>query len=144
MYRGETRVARAGRSGIRVERFLLTVVDGRERHRTLLSSHVTREPRSQIEYHGTKPRGSYGSHVAGADNLNWYALAGCESGHDSNNYTSPGYYGLYQFTLGTWHSLGGDGDPRDASPTEQTYRAKLLYVRSGAGQWPVCGHNLFT
>ena len=144
LYEGQTRVARAGRTGVRVERFVLTVVNGTERHRRLLSSRVTREPRARIEYHGTKPRGSYGSHVEGADDLNWYALAGCESGHDSDNYTSPGYYGLYQFTLGTWHSLGGEGDPRDATATEQTYRAKLLYVRSGASPWPACGKYLYS
>jgi len=34
--------------------------------------------------------------------------------------------------------------PSDASPSEQTYRAQILYKRSGAGQWPVCGHFLFS
>ena len=29
-----------------------------------------------------------------------------------------------------------------ASPDEQTYRAQLLYNRSGAGQWG-CGRHLF-
>jgi len=34
--------------------------------------------------------------------------------------------------------------PIDAASTEQTYRAELLYLRSGAGAWPFCGHLLFT
>jgi len=38
--------------------------------------------------------------------------------------------------------VGGSGDPAAASPSEQTYRAQLLYKRSGAGQW-TCGHHLF-
>ena len=55
------------------------------------------------------------------------------------------YYGLYQFTASTWHGVGGVGRPdrRDAA-AEQTYRAQILYNRSGAGQWPVCGQYLFT
>jgi len=36
-----------------------------------------------------------------------------------------------------------DIDPIDASSAEQTYRAKLLYLRSGAGAWPYCGQFLF-
>jgi hypothetical protein len=40
--------------------------------------------------------------------------------------------------------VGGSGDPIDASSGEQTYRAQLLYDRSGAGQWPECGRRLFS
>jgi resuscitation-promoting factor RpfB len=40
--------------------------------------------------------------------------------------------------------VGGVGLPTDANSSEQTYRAQILYKRSGAGQWPVCGKNLFT
>jgi len=144
LYKGESRVLRAGRSGLRVQRYLLTVVDGSVRHRKLLSNVVRRHPRARIVAYGTKPRPTYGSHVPGADNLNWYALAGCESGHNPREYTPPGYYGLYQFTLGTWQSLGGSGDPRDASVNEQTYRAKLLYVRAGSSPWPACGQYLYS
>ena len=54
------------------------------------------------------------------------------------------YYGLYQFSLSTWRSVGGTGKPTDHGAGEQTYRAKLLYMRSGAGQWPHCGKYLFT
>ena len=44
----------------------------------------------------------------------------------------------------TWHAVGGVGLPTNASSSEQTYRAQILYNRSGAGQWPVCGHYLFS
>jgi hypothetical protein len=40
--------------------------------------------------------------------------------------------------------VGGTGVPTDHGAAEQTYRAQLLYKRSGAGQWPVCGRLLFT
>jgi len=75
--------------------------------------------------------------------LNWAALAQCESGGDPTQLSYGGLYrGLYQFTFGTWASVGGIGDPAAASPAEQTYRAQLLYNREGRTPWPVCGKYL--
>ena len=50
---------------------------------------------------------------------------------------SAGYptYGLFQFDLPTWASVGGSGNPVDASPQEQLMRAKLLYQSRGLGPW---------
>ncbi len=62
----------------------------------------------------------------------------CESGGDYQS--RGGFFGAYQFLVGTWYSVGGTGNPADASPLEQDYRAVLLLKRDGAGQWPVCGH----
>ena len=68
------------------------------------------------------------------------AIASCESGGDPAAVSSDGSYrGLYQFDFGTWESVGGEGDPAAASAAEQTYRAALLYSRSGSSPWPVCG-----
>lgn len=67
-------------------------------------------------------------------------IAQCESGGDPRAIGGGGLYrGLLQFSLETWHSVGGQGDPIDASPAEQYKRGAMLYARSGAGQWPVCG-----
>jgi resuscitation-promoting factor RpfB len=77
-----------------------------------------------------------------ADSLNWAALARCESGGNPRAVNPSGYYGLYQFSLATWHSVGGTGNPINASPAEQLKRAKILYNKAGAGQWS-CGHHLF-
>ena len=80
-----------------------------------------------------------------ADSLNWAALAKCESGGNPTAVSSTGkYHGLYQFSVSTWQAVGGAGLPSDASAEEQTARAKMLYNRSGAGQWPHCGKNLFS
>lgn len=95
---------------------------------------------------GDSDSGDDGGDVGGgADDLNWAALAQCESGGDPNA-VSPGgtYFGLYQFSLSTWHAVGGSGSPIDNSAGEQTYRAKILYKRSGSGQWPVCGSRLYS
>ena len=68
------------------------------------------------------------------------AIAACESGGDPTAVDASGtYYGLYQFDMSTWASVGGSGSPAAASPEEQSYRASLLYSRAGSSPWPVCG-----
>lgn len=67
-------------------------------------------------------------------------IAACESGGDPGAVSSDGSYrGKYQFDYGTWESVGGSGDPAEASEAEQDYRAALLYARSGSSPWPICG-----
>ena len=72
----------------------------------------------------------------------WAQLAQCESGGNPATNTGNGYYGLYQFSLSTWQSVGGSGLPSDASAEEQTMRAQMLQQRSGWGQWPHCAAKL--
>ena len=88
---------------------------------------------------GTKPKPTV---APSADGLNWTALARCESANNPRAVNPAGYYGLYQFSLSTWRSVGGTGSPTDASPEEQTARAQMLYKKAGAGQWG-CGSHLF-
>lgn len=68
------------------------------------------------------------------------AIASCESGGDPSAVSADGSYrGKYQFSVGTWESVGGSGDPAAASEAEQDYRAALLYASAGSSPWPVCG-----
>jgi uncharacterized protein YabE (DUF348 family) len=145
LYKGTAKVIHSGRVGVREKKYDVVRVNGRLARRVLVSNKVLRAPATRVVHYGTKPKPTYGSYVGGGvDELNWYALAGCESNHDPQAYTAQGpYYGLYQFSMGTWQGVGGQGDPRDASENEQTYRAKLLYQRAGGDSpWPTCGHYL--
>ena len=141
MYTGETRTLREGRVGVVHRVYNVRYVNGRVAAKVLAKPSVrTAEPVDEIVAYGTKQR-PYS--VPGADGLNWGALANCESGGNPRAVSSGGTYrGLYQFTLSTWHGVGGSGDPIDNSSAEQTYRAKLLYQRSGRSPWPVCGQYL--
>jgi soluble lytic murein transglycosylase-like protein len=67
------------------------------------------------------------------------AIAACESGGDPTAVNAAGYYGKYQFDMGTWASIGGTGNPAEASEAEQDYRASLLYSQAGSSPWPACG-----
>jgi uncharacterized protein YabE (DUF348 family) len=150
MLKGESRTLQAGKAGVVRRTVELVHADGKLEQRTVLSSTTVTAPVKRILVVGTKarpaaPRSSARTGTGGADSLNWPALARCESGGNPRAVSSTGKYrGLYQFSYATWNSVGGSGDPAAASPDEQTYRAKLLYNRSGAGQWPHCGKYLFT
>ena len=68
------------------------------------------------------------------------AIAWCESRGNPRAISASGMYrGKYQFSFATWRTVGGTGDPAQASETEQDRRAAMLYRRDGPGQWPVCG-----
>jgi hypothetical protein len=68
------------------------------------------------------------------------SIAACESGGDPTIVSSDGTYrGKYQFSVSTWESVGGSGDPAAAPEEEQDYRAALLYAQAGSSPWPVCG-----
>jgi Transglycosylase-like domain len=72
----------------------------------------------------------------------WAALRNCESHGNYGDNTGNGYYGAYQFSAGTWHSLGYPGLPSQASPAAQDQAAQQLQARSGWGQWPACSRAL--
>ena len=90
---------------------------------------------------GSSSSGSSAAAVSGDDAAIWAAIAQCESGGNPSINTGNGYYGMYQFSLPTWRSVGGSGLPSDASVEEQTMRARMLQQRSGWGQWG-CAYRL--
>jgi hypothetical protein len=85
-------------------------------------------------------REAFASLPGGVSQATLDSIALCESGGDPTIVSSDGSYrGKYQFSYGTWASVGGSGDPAAAPEAEQDYRAALLYAQSGSSPWPVCG-----
>ena len=78
--------------------------------------------------------------TANAD-VNWDAIAACESGGNWAINTGNGYYGGLQFTMGTWRANGGSGSPAGASREEQIRVAQNVLSHQGLGAWPVCGRR---
>ncbi|MFL6139838.1 MAG: transglycosylase family protein [Frankiaceae bacterium] len=70
------------------------------------------------------------------------ALRQCESGGNYRIATGNGYYGAYQFDLGTWRGIGGSGYPNQASPATQDALAYRLYQQRGWAPWPACSAHL--
>jgi peptidoglycan hydrolase-like protein with peptidoglycan-binding domain len=66
-------------------------------------------------------------------------IAECESGGDPTAVSKSGRYrGKYQFSMGTWREMGGEGDPAEASEWLQDRIALKLYRRDGSSPWPNC------
>ncbi|MEU7508225.1 ubiquitin-like domain-containing protein [Streptomyces lavendulae] len=140
LFAGTEVVERVGRPGARRVTYGLRTVNGVRQQPRKIAEEVVREPVSQLVKVGTKP---LPASVAGADGLDWDALARCESGGRPTATDASGTYGgLYQFDVQTWQALGGSGRPQDAPGSEQTFRAKKLYVQRGASPWPHCGREL--
>ncbi len=146
--KGTTRVIVRGHNGTRSAVYDLTLADGKVKKRAFVNATTTSEPVTQVVEYGTKPAPvvkTTGGGSPSGSGLNWAALAQCESGGNPKAVNSSGgYYGLYQFSLSTWHAQGGSGNPIDNSASEQTHRAQILYGKTGASSWPSCGPRLFS
>lgn len=125
---GGKRVFQEGRNGRKHVVYRNRFVDGKLVSHTVAKSRVVTEAKRRIVRVGTGP--------------NWVGLAACESGGNPNAVNPAGFYGLYQFSLSTWRSLGGKGLPTDYGYWEQTKRAWKLYKAAGRSPWPVCGSRL--
>jgi Transglycosylase-like domain/Putative Flp pilus-assembly TadE/G-like len=71
-----------------------------------------------------------------------YNIMLCESSGNPRAIEPPGgnggalgHYGLFQFDIPTWESVGGTGNPIDASAEEQWMRAVRLYQMRGFSPW---------
>ncbi|MFF0740985.1 ubiquitin-like domain-containing protein [Streptomyces sp. NPDC004111] len=140
VFKGTEEVVRPGVKGARRVTYVLRTVNGVKQKPKRYSEEIAREPVDQVVKVGTKPMPTA---VEGADHLNWEGLAQCESGGRPGATDPTGTYGgLYQFDRQTWQSLGGSGAAHEAPASEQTFRAKKLYVQRGASPWPHCGKKL--
>ncbi|MCB8906316.1 MULTISPECIES: resuscitation-promoting factor [unclassified Streptomyces] len=140
LFVGTEVVDRQGAAGVRRVTYSLRTVNGVKQRPRRIGEEIVRDPVSRRVRVGTRPMPTS---VAGADGLDWGALAACESGGRPNAVDPSGTYGgLYQFDPGTWRSLGGSGVAQNAPAAEQTFRAKKLYVQRGASPWPHCGRRL--
>jgi hypothetical protein len=66
------------------------------------------------------------------------SIRACESGGNYSTNTGNGYYGAYQFNLGTWQAAGGTGNPATASPAEQDAVAAAWIAAGNRSAWPNC------
>ncbi|GIE33593.1 hypothetical protein Ait01nite_066380 [Actinoplanes italicus] len=76
--------------------------------------------------------------------INWDAIARCESGGNWSINTGNGYYGGLQFSRSTWRAYGGTkyaSTANQASKSEQIRIAERVMRGQGIGAWPTCGRR---
>src|SRR5688572_3964372 len=76
------------------------------------------------------------------DDQIWQRLRNVEAGGRYDRNSGNGYYGAYQFSAGTWRSLGYKGLPHQAPAEVQDEAARKLQKRGGWGQWPACSRRI--
>ncbi len=141
--KGKTVVAKAGTPGKQQVVTRVTTVNGKETGRKEITRTTVTKPTPNQVRVGTKSTLDVkGGRVFFHDTefgVNWDGLAYCESTNNPKAVYNPaGFlstYGLFQFDLPTWESVGGRGNPGDAGPQEQLTRAKMLYQRRGLEPW---------
>ena len=145
--KGSTVVAAKGKPGKQKVVIKVTTVNGKVTSRKEVSRTTVTQPTPNQVRVGTKSGlDVQGGRVFFHDTefgVNWDGLAYCESTNNPHAVNNPaGYlstYGLFQFDLPTWATVGGSGNPGDAGPEEQLQRAKLLYQQRGLEPW-LCGY----
>ncbi|WP_349828196.1 ubiquitin-like domain-containing protein [Brevibacterium litoralis] len=138
---GESEVKVEGKDGKREVTYSITTVDGEEVEKEELDSTVLAEAEEQVVLEGTNDPMDMTTEeikaMLGGPGSKWYQIAQCESTFNPRavNQQNNAHFGLFQFKLATWRSVGGTGNPIDASPQEQFDRAKTLQARAGWSQW---------
>jgi hypothetical protein len=73
----------------------------------------------------------------------WACIARYESGGNPATDTGNGYYGGLQFSMSTWATYGGTGNPAQASIATQEAVAERVLAGQGWRAWPntsrLCG-----
>jgi uncharacterized protein YabE (DUF348 family) len=136
---GTKTVTQPGVAGEQVSQVKVTVVDGAQTAREVLSTTVTRQPVPELVTVGTKPRPTAPSVASGSV---WDQLAQCEAGGNWAANTGNGYYGGLQFLPKTWTAFGGSGMPHQASREEQIAIAQKVQASQGWGAWGGCSRKL--
>lgn len=142
--KGTSTVVQKGRPGQQVITYKVTTVNGRQAAPAESSRRTVIAPVATVTHVGTRTGFTYvGNEVFTNDTtfgVNWDGLAMCESTHNPkavNANPSAGLptYGLFQFDIPTWATVGGSGNPMDHTPEEQLMRAKMLYQSRGLEPW---------
>ncbi|MBI4100921.1 transglycosylase family protein [Candidatus Microgenomates bacterium] len=129
---GSEEIRQAGASGKKLVTYQVEYQNGVEVKREVLQTVVVEQPVTKVVVRGV-------SHSGGV----WEALRNCESGGDYSKNTGNGFYGAYQFSAGTWRSMGTGYEYAHQAPSDvQDSAAQRLQARAGWGQWPACARRL--
>lgn len=78
----------------------------------------------------------------GTTDAAFMALRQCEAGGNYATNTGNGYYGAYQYNLGTWANYGGYARPDLAPPAVQDAKARETQAARGWSPWPACARKI--
>lgn len=132
---GYKQIKTVGVLGKKVVTYEIEMRNGVEVARRVIQSVQTLAPHQQVEIVGAK--GTFSGSFADA----LARLRSCEGGYTSIN-RSGGYYGAYQFDIGTWGGYQGYPNAAAAPPAVQDQKAWETYQRRGWQPWPSCKNKM--
>lgn len=128
-----------GKNGKKLVTYEIVSRNGGAPTRTAVKEVITERPINQVVILGAKSNQFSGDFAAALAKLR-----SCEGAYTSN--TGNGYYGAYQFNMGTWRGNApaayANVLPSDAPPGVQDEAAATLYKRRGWQPWPACSRKL--
>lgn len=142
LWKGESKVVRAGKEGKARRTYQITTVNGEQTDKKLIKETVVTEPVDAVKAVGTKKASTSGKGLNTARSAMWDRIAKCESGGNWKINTGNGYYGGLQFARASWVSNGGRDFaalPHQASRAEQITVANRYYDKAGLQPWG-CRH----
>ena len=140
--RGENKIDRRGKTGIRTIVYREVRRDGKLASRKMISSKITKDPVDKVVLVGTKESAPAGGGSTPGNSV-WDRLAQCETGQRWNTDSVPGYSGGLGFAHSSWTAYGGSGSRAAGhSREEQIAVAKRILADVGWGAWPACSIKL--
>ena len=123
---GTTVIRQEGSAGVRVATYEIKTENGHEVSRKLLQSIVAARPIPRIIAVGT---------VGFSGSLQTWLLKlrNCESGGNYQTNTGNGYYGAYQFSIGTWNTLGTGYARADLAPPSVQDQGIIINTNRSSG-----------
>lgn len=134
---GATKVQIPGVAGQKTVTYRWVFTPGKGYARQVISEAVLKQPVTQVVLQGAK---NPVVTVAGDDAF--ARLRQCEAGGNYARNSGNGYYGAYQFDIGTWNGFGGYARADLAPPAVQDQKARDTQARRGWSPWPACARKL--
>ena len=134
---GTSAIRQQGSPGKQVVTYQIELQNGKEIGRKAIQHVVIVPPVKEIIVQGS-------AHLSTSLSDWLLKLRTCESGGNYQDNTGNGYYGAYQFSLGTWGRLGYSGLPSSAAPNVQDQAIIRNTLASGGGlasQNPGCYYS---
>jgi uncharacterized protein YabE (DUF348 family) len=132
---GYKKVQTPGQNGKKLVTYQIELVNGQEQNRTAINSVQQSAPVEQVEVVGAKQQQS----DLGGD---FARLRQCEAGGVYSRNSGNGYYGAYQYDVGTWANYGGYARPDLAPADVQDAKAQQTQAARGWSPWPACARKL--
>jgi resuscitation-promoting factor RpfB len=133
---GFREVQRTGTKGKKLVTYEINMVNGQEQSRKVIQTVVTQQPAKQVEVVGVQ----LGFSESFKDAL--ARLRMCEAGGHYDRNSGNGYYGAYQYDIGTWGGYMGYARADLAPPEVQDQKVYETYLRRGWKPWPTCSVKL--